>query len=206
MLSTLTFPKNPLKDNSHLCTNCIFFFTLYGAEQDSAEQGASGSGFGQDAIPARSIQTATASDRFTLIPPGCCTFQFHPYSSRLLPCQIHAYLLWLLPLPDPPLFLMAAIPARSTLISYGCYISQVQPYLSLLSPLPDPPLFPMAVTLGRSTLIYNGCYPCQIHPYFLWLLHQPDPTLFPMAVTLGRSTLIYNGCYPCQIQPYFLWL
>ena len=134
-----------------------FFFTLYGAEQDSAEQGASGSGFGQDAIPARSIQTATASDRFTLIPPGCCTFQFHPYSSRLLP------------LPDPCLFVMAVTPARSTLISYGCYPCQIHPYFLRLLPPPDPPLFPMAVTSARSNLISNCCHPCQIHPYFLWL-------------------------------------
>ena len=191
MLSTLTFPKNPLKNNSHLCTNCIYFlFTVYGAEQNSAEPGASGSGFGQDATPARSIQKVTASDRFTLIRPGCC------------PCQIHAYLLWLLPLPDPPLFLMAVTPARSTLISYGCHPCQIDLYLLWLPPLPDQPLFAMAVTPARSTHISNGCYPCQIHPYFLWLLHQPDPPLSLIAVTPARSTLMSDDCNPGQIHPY----
>ena len=112
-------------------------------------------------------------------PKGDCLWQIHSHSSRMLhlssstlipqgccPCQIHAYLLWLLPLPDPPLFLMAVIPARSTLISYGCYPCQIHPHFLWLSPLPDRPLFAMAATPARSTFICYGCYTCQIHPYF----------------------------------------
>ena len=82
------------------------YFLVYsnGAKHDSAEPGTWGNGFGKDDAPARSIQKATATDRFTLIPLGCCTFQSHSYSSRL---QL---------LPDPPIFHKAAATARSTLI------------------------------------------------------------------------------------------
>lgn len=44
-----------------------FLFYSHGAAQDSAEPGASGSCFGQDDAPVRSIQTATALDRFTTV-------------------------------------------------------------------------------------------------------------------------------------------
>ena len=100
-----------------------------------------------------SLLQDVAPSSSTLIPQGCC------------PCQIHAYLLWLLPLPDPPLFLMAVIPARSTLISYGCYPRQIHPYFLWLLHQPDPTLSLIAVTPARSTLISYGCNTGQIHPY-----------------------------------------
>ena len=118
--------------------------------------------FGQDATPVRSIQKATASDRFTLIPPGCCTFQFH---------------LWLLHLPDPSLSPKVVSPARSTLIPQGCVPCQIHPYSSRLLPLARSTflpkscwscqihLYPLRLSPARLSFILQGCCPCQIYLY-----------------------------------------
>jgi len=133
---------------------------------------------------------AVTPARSTLISNGCNTGQIHPY------------FLWLLPLPDPPLFLMAVTlrytttSARSTLI-----------FLWLL-PLPDPPLLLKTVTPARSTLIPQGCVPCQIHPYSLKvastgqiyfssqrLLVLPYPSLFLKAFSCQTHF------YPSRLLP-----